>query len=96
MRINPDKGLKARKPRTDFRGRARKDGRLQTLLYLEPELILRLKHAVIDDNSYMYLFVETALKNELDRRETRLRGQMLEQNADEVHAPADIDPAPIA
>jgi hypothetical protein len=88
MPVDPTKQLKRRKPRTDLRGKPRPDGRLQMLVYLKPELIFRLKHAVIDDNTVMYHLVEDILREAMDSRDRRREGRSLEtwDNA------ADVDP----
>jgi hypothetical protein len=44
----------------------RKDKREQFLIYMDPDLILRIKHAALTQNSYSYLLVEDAVRRAID------------------------------
>lgn len=50
---------------------AREDGRRQFLVYLDPELIDRIKQAAIDDGRYTYEIVEEVLWSNLEKIERK-------------------------
>ena len=50
---------------------AREDGRRQLLVYLDPELIDRIKQATIDDGRYTYEIVEEVLWNNIKEIERK-------------------------
>lgn len=49
----------------------RKDKREQFLIYMDRDLILRIKHAALTLNSYSYLLVEDAVRRAIDDIESR-------------------------
>jgi hypothetical protein len=53
--------------------RVRKDGRHQLLVYVEPDLIKKLKKAAIDDDRNVYEIVEDLARNWLAARSGGIR-----------------------
>jgi len=59
--------------RSQTGNRVRKDGRRQLLVYLDPELIKKLKKAAIDDDRTVYEIVEDSARDWLAERSGGIR-----------------------
>jgi hypothetical protein len=59
--------------RSQTGNRVRKDGRRQLLVYLDPELIKKLKKAAIDDDRNVYEIVEDSARDWLAERSGGIR-----------------------
>jgi hypothetical protein len=61
------------KPMSELKqaGRVRPDGRKPLLLYLQPDVIRRLKRQAIDEDTHVYLLVERMLSEELVNRKAK-------------------------
>lgn len=51
--------------------RTRPDGRSQLLIYMDPEIIEKLKHAALEEKTKAYVLAETAISEWLKRRKQK-------------------------